>query len=214
MKPIVLSLFDYSGNWARPWLETHRVIISDIRHDSGWTVGADGIERIGCPVDAVLSILKSAGIDRVDVVLAAPPCTHFSRAGAYLWGEKDRDGRTAEHIGMVRSTLAIVDALTPRVWALENPPGRLANKSGTGLMQDELGAPAMQFDPCDYGDAHRKLTYLWGQFLEPTKNRVEPVTYSNGVKSGRNWCARLSSKDERRRSTPLGFSKAFYLANR
>jgi len=214
MKPICLSLFDYSGVWAAPWAKTHRVILMDARHPPGWTVGDDGIERWGGPSKTWGNALVGLGRTRVDCLLAAPPCTHFSKAGAQHWAAKDADGRTAAHLRLVAESLRWVDILCPRVWALENPPGRLANKSGTGLMQEELGLPRYEFDPCDHGDAHRKRTYLWGEFTIPGRHPVEPVKFTNGVPSGRNWLARLSSNDERRRTTPSGFARDFYEANK
>jgi|GEM_PF-2231218 site-specific DNA-cytosine methylase len=215
-RPVCLSLFDYSGEWARPWLATHRVILADVRHPLGWRdYDKDGLATLGADARFWRNNFALLGAFRdVDCVLSAPPCTHFSKAGARLWNAKDADGRTAEHLDMVRCTLDLIDALQPRVWALENPPGRLANKGGTGLMQTELGVPRYEFDPCDHGDAHRKRTYLWGQFAIPARHPVEPATFTNGVPGGRNWLARLSSKDERRRTTPAGFARDFYAANK
>jgi hypothetical protein len=212
-RPVCLSLFDYSGEWARPWLASHDVILMDSRHVEGWTVDRMPA-TFGGDVSEWMEALLSSGIRDVDVILTAPPCTHFSKAGARLWTEKDIDGRTEAHLRIVWETLGIVGYYMPRVWALENPPGRLANMKGTGIMQAALGRPVYSFDPCDHGDPWRKRTHLWGRFAIPERHPVEPVTYDNGTPNNRNHVARLSSKDERRRMTPAGFARDFYEANK
>jgi hypothetical protein len=214
-RPVCLSLFDYSGEWARPWLETHDVIIMDARHPDGWTFGEDRIRRYGGPARHWGPELVFYGmLWRADCILAAPPCTHFSKAGARLWPEKDADGRTAEHLELIDFVLHLIEEASPRVWALENPPGRLANMKGAGLRQEALGLPRYSFDPCDHGDPWRKRTHLWGRFAIPERHPVEPITYDNGTPNNRNHVARLSSKDERRRMTPAGFARDFYEANK
>ena len=214
-RPVCLSLFDFSGEWARPWLETHDVILMDARHPEGWTVRDDGARCFGGELKAWGWALLALGTRRWDCILAAPPCTHFSKAGAQHWKAKDADGRTSEHLALVDATLRWADDLCPRVWALENPPGRLANMKGTGLRQDALGLPRYSFDPCDHGDAHRKRTHLWGEFAIPERHPVEPMKFGDHITpNNRNWIAMLSSSDERRRATPAGFARDFYQANR
>jgi len=216
IRPVCLSLFDYSGAWATPWTATHRVILVDIQHPPGWHVGSDGIERIGGGVDNALSrALHSAGIHHVDVLLAAPPCTHFTKAGAHLWAQKDTDGRTAADLELVDATLRLVGVLRPRVWALENPPGRLANLKGTGLRQHELGRPRYDFQPCDHGDPWTKRTYLWGRFAAPAQHPVEPEPFPAHLPPGRrdHVTRRSSSWRAFRSLTPCGFARDFHTAN-
>lgn len=215
-RPICLSLFDYSGTWAHPWMATHSIILVDNRHPPGLRHYANGVNRIGVDINCFATMyLNRYAFHDVDCILAAPPCTHFSKAGARLWPEKDADGRTREHLHLVHATLDIIGAIQPRVWALENPVGRLANLTGTGLMQKELGLPAYTFDPCDHGDPWRKRTYLWGKFTPPAQHPVEPEPLPEHVgQNNRNHVALLHSTDERRRTTPEGFARDFYLANR
>ena len=215
-RPVCLSLFDYSGEWARPWLETHDVILMDSRHPEGWTLNSDLILRYGGPARHwPHELIKFGTLWQVDCILAAPPCTHFSKAGARLWKTKDEDGRTSEHLELIDMVLMLVNEASPRVWAIENPPGRLANMKGTGLRQDALGLPRYSFDPCDHGDAHRKRTHLWGDFAIPERHPVEPVRFGDHITpNNRNWIAMLSSSDERRRATPAGFARDFYQANK
>lgn len=106
--PVLVSLFDYSENWARPYA------------DAGWQVYYVDIKRgIDIMAPSIWSFLPHCA----DVVLAAPPCTDFSSSGAQYWPRKDDDGTTAHSIALVRRALTIIRELRPHYWALENPVG-------------------------------------------------------------------------------------------
>jgi len=146
---------------------------------------------------------------RVHGILAAPPCTHFTRSGAQYWKAKDADGRTLEDIGIVIACLRIIAECKPRFWVLENPVGRLKHW---------LGPPKMCFDPCDYGDPYTKKTCLWGIFNRPEENPVEAefVISSNGDRYSKiHWSTggKSDKTKELRSITPPGFAKAFMEAN-
>ena len=89
-------------------------------------------------------------------------------------------------------------------WAFENPVGRLRRY---------LGAPILRFDPCDFGDAYTKRTYLWGRFTEPQRQPVTPIR----VTQQGSWVQRLGGSSERTKTlrsiTPPGFARAFFAAN-
>jgi hypothetical protein len=187
----ILSLFDYTGNWPLPYRDHgYDVIQVDIKHGQ----------------DIMTFDFKS--LPDVHGILAAPPCTHFSSSGARWFAEKDKDGRTGEMVKLVYKTLEIIDFLQPAWWAIENPVGRIAS------LVPELGK-AWYFQPCDYGEPYTKKTGLWGSFTPPLPlfsggfwNPVEPTEGSKMWK--------LPPSDERatlRSITPLGFARAFFMAN-
>ncbi len=153
---------------------------------------------------------------KVDCVLAAPPCTVFCLPGARLWREWDRTGRTECDLGLVAAALGFIQRTKPRVWALENPPGRLWNQKERGLLQDELGPPRYRFHPWFHGDAWTKKTYLWGSFEPPEQHLVEPEPFPQHLPPGRrNRTSRMSSSWRRERAeTPIGFARDFYEANK
>lgn len=133
-------------------------------------------------------------------------------SGAQYWPAKDADGRTAEALAVVDACLDIIDYHAGRnltFWAMENPVGRLRR-----LRADRLGDVGLIFDPCDYGDPYTKKTLVWGHFNEPAPHPVEPVR----VCSQGSWLQKLGGKSERtkrlRSTTPPGFARAFFEANR
>jgi hypothetical protein len=191
--PTILSLCDMTGNWSRPYERAgYEVIRIDIQNGGDVRL----MEHVGRPVRGIL---------------AAPPCTHFSKAGAWMWDKKG-DGAVLEGMSVVDACLRAVAIYRPEWWALENPIGRLRRW---------LGAPAWAFDPCDFGqlseaddnDAYTKRTLLWGHFNRPATCPVDPVF--PGVKPGhRDRTTHVGSRARAARSaTPTGFARAFYLAN-
>jgi hypothetical protein len=191
----VLSLFDHSGGWSKPYRDNgYNVIQVDIKH------GTD-----------ILLYDYSDLCGRDVVVLAAPPCTDFAVSGARWFKAKDEDGRTEESLRLVDKTLEIIGAINPRWWALENPVGRIHK------LRPALGKPPLIFQPYDYGDPYRKRTCIWGNFNpELPKNPVVP----EGVRVGQpdEWYSKVGGKSEKtkeyRSRTPTGFANAFYEVNK
>lgn len=189
MHKVILSLFDYTGNWSKPYKEAdYDVYQVDIKHD------IDILE---------FHSKEDFPFENVYGILAAPPCTHFTSSGAQWWAAKDADGRTEENLALVDKTLEIIGWFDPVFWAMENPVGRLPK------LRPTLGKP-WYFNPCDYGDPYTKKTGLWGKFNNKlVKNPVKP--------DPNHWIYKLGGKSERtkelRSITPLGFAYAFFEAN-
>ncbi len=198
----ILSLFDHSGEWPRPYLEAgHAVWSVDLKrgHDVSTLTSDEVREHFGGEVDGIL---------------AAPPCTHFTVSGAQYWAAKDADGRTDAMLALVDATLRLVGDLRPRFWALENPVGRLATR-----LRPNLGRPKLIWQPHWYGDAYTKRTCLWGDFnADLPRTDVDPVMYtdSKGNRGSWHW-AKLGGKSEKTKAlrsvTPAGFARAFFEVN-
>lgn len=179
----ILSLCDYSGVMADAFRRRGAEVVQvDLQH------GQD------------VRLLKWDG--RFHGVFAQPPCTHFSRAGAWKWKEKGDDA-LFEGLAIVDACLRIVATCGADWWCLENPIGRL---------QDYLGPPVFKFNPCDFGDPWTKRTWLWGRFTPPTPltspahcQPVEPVLGDITTKG--------SNSKNRRSKTPPGFAEAFAACN-
>ncbi|MFN7318971.1 MAG: DNA cytosine methyltransferase [bacterium] len=184
---VILSLFDYSGNWPSFYKQAgYDVYQVDVKHD----------------ID-ILELSPDDLPDKVHGILAAPPCTDFASSGAQYWKAKDLDGRTEASLALIDKTLEIIRWCDPNWWALENPVGRLQK------LRPQLGDP-WYFQPHWFGDAYTKKTGLWGTFnRDLPRNPVEPDPKS--------WLMQLGGKSERtkelRSMTPLGFAKSFFMAN-
>lgn len=188
MKPAIISLFDYSGNWSNPYKEA----------------GFD-VFRVDIKLEIdVLSVVKEDFPSNVYGILAAPPCTDFAGSGAQYWKAKDADGRTEASLALIDKTLEIVSWYPDlKFWVLENPVGRLQK------LRPQLGKP-WYFQPHWYGDPWTKKTGLYGNFNKNLPRvDVEPDPNS--------WIMKLGGKSERtkelRSMTPPGFAMAFFLAN-
>jgi hypothetical protein len=204
MKGLILSLCDFTGNWSEPYAKAgYEVVRVDLQ--TGQDVRL--LRHIPGPVHGIL---------------AAPPCTHFSRAGARFWEAKGEQA-ILDGLAIVDACLRAVAIYRPVWWVLENPIGRL---------KDYLGPPAWKFDPYQFGDPWTKRTWLWGHFTPPVplfapqaRYELKPVFSSPGhaasshphrevqTKGGKPWRGSHEARQVERSATPLGFSQAFFEAN-
>ena len=194
----ILSLFDSTGVWSRPWLEAgFNVVQIDQK-----IVAGDGYEMDVMKVNQ--DWLVDNGLDMVHGVLAACPCTEFAGSGARWFKIKDADGRTKKAAQLVNHTLAIIEYLQPDgFWAIENPIGRLKQ-------QTEIPLERLQFQPHNYGDPYTKRTQIYGSFdAKLPQANVEPTEGSFSWNLSGN---RENSKAERSK-TFEGFAYAFFAAN-
>ena len=188
---IILSLFDYTGTWSKPYRTAgYRVIQVDLKL---------GIDLLAWNYKAIPEKLVCG-------ILAAPECTHYTVSGAQYWNDKDACGTTEQVNITVRKTLEIINHFKPEFWALENPVGRISK------IFPELGKP-WYWQPWQFGDPWTKKTGLWGKFNRPDTFSVKPVEWS---KQG-SWTQLLGGNNEHtkelRSVTPPGFAKAFFKAN-
>lgn len=124
MKTLV-SFFDHSGAWARPFWNS-----------GDWDVHTFDLKD-GDDIRELTSAEECCDRwDTIDGILIAVPCTEFTTAAAQYWPTKDADGRTAAALDLLRISFQIVDLFRPTdpdyyaeggsfFWALENPVGRL-----------------------------------------------------------------------------------------
>lgn len=179
----IVSLFDASGTWSKPYtMAGYEVIQVDLSR------GQD-----------IMTWEPPEG--RVHGVLAAPPCTHFTGAGARHWHAFDSSGKTKASVALLYRTLSLIIQMEPEWWVLENPVGRL-----NSLVPELADFGPRYFQPCDYGDPYTKKTGLWGDFTMPPKSPITP-TLGSLIHN------KMGSSDPRRSITPTGFAVAFFKAN-
>ena len=103
-----------------------------------------------------------------DLVIAFPPCTDLSSAGARYWKQKQADGRQAAAAAFF---MEMVNAPAPYV-AVENPRGIMGRKKNP-LHR----VPDQVVEPFWFGDPYNKKTCLWLKTLPPlyADNLVTPT---------------------------------------
>lgn len=196
---VVLSLFDKSGAWSRPWEEAgYQVYRFDIQDDA----------EVGDVNNFSTDFFGDwfGDFDGLDIyaILAACPCTDFASSGARHFAAKDADGRTVASVRLVHQTLRTIEYFRPAVWALENPVGRIERLGG-------LPPWRLSFDPCHIGEAYTKRTLIWGRFNADLP--VAPVFPSEGSKMHRQFGGKSLATKNARSVTPEGFAYGFFMAN-
>ncbi len=106
MERVILDLCAGTGSWSKPYLEAGYKVV---------------------PVTLPDDVRLWQYHDKVHGVLAAPPCTVFSRAGQWV---KRSQEEMLEAIGVVDACLRLVVVCRPEWWALENPVGTLRRGPG------------------------------------------------------------------------------------
>ena len=200
---IILSLFDLTGNWSKPYRE-------------------NGFEVIQVDLQMGIDILdwkyQNIPKERVYGILAACPCTDFSLSGARHFARKDADGTTANSIELVKKTMEIVNYFEPVFWVIENPMSRIHK------LNPELGPVKYKFNPCDFAgymttteeqdeERYNKATWLWGGFNDPIKKRIEPLMKESPIWTRTSVTGKKFRNANDRSATPMGFAWAFYEAN-
>jgi hypothetical protein len=120
-----------------------------------------------------------------DLVIAFPPCTHLSLAGAVHWKEKQKPRWNGiEWTPSLQDEAAaffmeMVNAPAPHV-AVENPRGDMTRR---------YRAPNQYVEPFWFGDPLKKTTGLWLKNLPllSADNRVEPEPAGRVATGGGSW---------------------------
>ncbi|WP_225934214.1 DNA cytosine methyltransferase [Pseudomonas azerbaijanoccidentalis] len=196
---VVLSLFDKSGAWSRPWEEAgYQVYRFDIQENpETGDVNKFSVDFFGD---------WFGDFDGLDIyaILAACPCTDFAVSGARHFAAKDADGRTVASVELVHQTLRVIEYFRPVLWAIENPVGRIERLGG-------LPPWRLSFDPFHVGDTYTKKTLIWGRFNADLP--VAPVDPVEGSKMHRMYGGSSLATKNARSVTPEGFAYAFFMAN-
>jgi hypothetical protein len=170
---IVLSLFDETGIWANPWaLAGYDVRTIDL--------AADGVDVMDINPEWFDNNMPEVAGGDVHMVLAACPCTEFSVAGNKFkpGGVEEKENaqqKQDDAAALVHQTMAIIDYLYPKYWAIENPVGTIERLGG-------LPKARLTFHPHHFGFPYSKKTLIWGNFHAdlPTAN-VDPQDYLPGL---------------------------------
>lgn len=206
---IILDLCGGTGAWSKPYKEA----------------GYD-VRLITLPDNDVMTYKPPPGVYGI---VAAPPCTEFSKAKGSL------PRNHADAIKVIEACLHIVWQCriegSLKFWALENP---------TGQLRQFLGHPPYYFQPWWFGDFHTKRTDIWGYFEKPRRKFTnEPLLLHRSMISSspkrysdqtawraeydKQWANPKCPPEYKhlkldraaiRAITPEGFARAFFRANK
>jgi hypothetical protein len=215
MKKVILDLCGGTGSWSQFYA-------SDSRYEVH-VITAPQYDVTKCELGNKYVIFESQSVDYPDIkvpvvsiygILAAPPCTIFSKAR--------RTGKAAYEIrppfkeGMivVEACEQIIRHVTYngylKFWAMENPKA---------LLRKIIGIPSFTFESWQFGDGGSKPTDIWGYFKEPEPTvDFEPDEVLCMDQKTRVFAEKYAgqglSRAAIRAITPPGFAMAFYKANR
>jgi len=212
-----LDLCGGTGSWSKPYAEAgytvHLITLPEF--DITRSYVENGVIYFPRQIGHALEVPARD----VYGVLAAPPCTKFSKAA---WSIKKADRDFREGMRCVRACIEIIWGIQENgaplaFWALENPMGYLYNF---------LGQPAYYFQPWWFREIdgkRTKRTALWGYFNKPRRTvhvRDFPYISSHSRPAGDGTCdrerlnkhwGRMSA--EERAETSEYFARAFFEAN-
>lgn len=202
-KKIILDLCGGSGAWAKPYKDAGY----DVRL---LTLPNYDITRHFCLLDGRIIFPEENGNDmyiemkNIYGILAAPPCTEFSKAKTTAPRDFNKGMETIEACIFIIWSIQKETKLA--FWALENPEG---------LLRRFLGNPPYHFRQWWFGDCDRnKPTDLWGRFNQPKRKHIEKPSYVQKSSHNKNADWYSNSSAAVRAITPEGFAQAFYQANK
>lgn len=129
----------------------------------------DGGKHYDCPLEY---LLNDGYNPPWDLLIAFPPCTHISSAGAVYWPEKQKDGRQQIALDFVYK----IWNSTAKKIAIENP---------VGILSTVWKKPDQIINPYDFGTPERKKTCLWLKNLPkliPTNQLPAPLAIGSCIK--------------------------------
>ena len=202
MKPIILSLFDLTGNMVRPWVDSGNY--EGICVDLEPAPNEPGITHL--QADMLEWVPDREIIDRVAFVASFPPCTDIAVSGAKHFKNKGL-GRLSKAIELF-SKAVFWGEWFGKPYFVENPVSTISSY---------YRKPDFLFHPWEYSgycmdDCYTKKTCLWtgNGFVMPEPNHphgIEPDDRIHKAPPGPN-------RANFRSATPMGFARAVYEANK
>lgn len=124
------------------------------------------------PGPHIIGDIRKVPLSGFDLLIAHPPCTYLSRAGARWWkkaGREELAEQAAEFVFYFR------DAPVPRI-AIENPIGQLNRR---------WRRPDQTIEPKHFGHPYTKATCLWLKGLPPLMSTIHEVNHEPWVACNR-----------------------------
>ncbi|MFA5151855.1 MAG: hypothetical protein WC554_04760 [Clostridia bacterium] len=214
-KKIILDLCGGTGSWSKPYKNAGYKVLNLTLPEYDVTKCKFEKNEILFPptLNSVRFYTRHIKIKDVYGILAAPPCTEFSKA------KSTKPRNLAEGMKTIRGCMEIIWHIQEngklQFWALENP---------VGLLRRFLGNPPYSFKQWWFGNNRNKHTDLWGRFNIPKRKVFNPpadlqTTKGYFSKDGKELANRnakwySNARGPERAITPEGFAKEFYKANK
>jgi hypothetical protein len=199
-KGIVISLCDLTGTFTLPWRENgYRAIHIDPQRIDNDTI-----------LEMLPLIRKALRYDKVVFVAGFPPCTDVAVSGARWFKEKENaDKHFQAKAAIIAEQCRMIGELSGAPWFFENP---------VSVFSSIFGKPNYTFHPHHYtgyciNDNYTKKTCLWtgGGFVMPKPFINKSLGYPDDrIHKAPPGIERSNIRSE----TPLGFSKATFIANK
>lgn len=207
-KKIVVSLFDYTGNFVRPWADNgFDCFILDVQHKLETSKVPYMNNGSMLRVNWDLSTPWLPPFDREDIafVAAFPPCDHLAVSGA-RWMKGKGLRRLSNAIKLFASAAEFCE-WSKAPYFIENPMSTISTY---------WRKPDYTFDPCNYSlfepeDHYTKKTCLWvgGGFVMPPKQQGDFGEPDDRIHKA----APSPERSNFRSQTPMGFARAVYESN-
>lgn len=161
----VLDLYAGLKGWSQPF--------ADRGHDT-YTVELDPAFDPDLVADiSTLSADDLGGPGAWDIILASPPCTHFTVMQIGRHWNKDHSPKTEKaqrSLDLVLHTVRLIRDLDPQAWVLENPVAKLRRL--LEMHHPELERRTVHY--CQYGEHRMKPTDLWSDRWLPSLDLLPP----------------------------------------
>ena len=121
-------------------------------------------------IEADMHMLNPYSLEKVDVLIGSPPCTHFSLANRGGGGDR------AKGLILVEKFLECVKVLKPKFWVMENVPSlrrdleKDIHGTTVNVNKTELEVPQMAIlNAADYGAPQTRRRLFSGDFIVPSR---------------------------------------------
>ena len=155
----VLDLYAGLKGWSQPFADRGHETYS-VELDPSFA--PDLVADIG-----TLTAADLGGPGAFDIVLASPPCTHFTVMQIGRHWNKDHTPKTEQaqrSLDLVLHTVRLIRDLDPQAWVMENPVAKLRRL----LEQHHPELERRTVHYCQYGEKRMKPTDLWSDRWLPS----------------------------------------------
>lgn len=206
---LVVSLYDLTGHMVQPWVDAGRIaLIVDLQHPPGLTTEDGRVWRLGCDLRGGFELPSGLPpFHRIEFVAAFPPCDHLAVSGA-RWFR----GKGLRALSLSVDLFATASEFCERSEApyiIENPVSTIS----TYWRKPDHTFHPHHFTELEPNDNYTKTTCLWvgGGFVMPDK--AESL-FAGPPDNRIHTCPPGPNRANIRSATPMGFTRAVFLANR